>query len=60
MSIPSATIRDVREAEAVIREHVSSAPLIRSYALEKELGLPASEDVESRQFWVMVDMAWSR
>ena len=53
MSIVIATIRDVREAEAVIREHVSPAPLIRSYALEKELGLPSS-----RRVWLK-DYGWT-
>ena len=37
MSIEEATIQDVRKAEGVIRQHLSPAPLIRSYALEKEL-----------------------
>ena len=38
MSIDVATIQDVRKAEGVIRQYLSPAPLIRSYALEKELG----------------------
>ena len=53
MSIPIATIDDVREAEAVIRKHISPAPLIRSYALEKELGLPPS-----RRVWLK-DYGWT-
>lgn len=53
MSIRIATIHDVREAEAVIREHVSPAPLIRSYALEKELRLPLS-----RRVWLK-DYGWT-
>ena len=53
MSIPIVSIRDVREAEAVIREHVSPAPLIRSYALEKELGL-----LPSRRVWLK-DYGWT-
>lgn len=53
MSIQTATISDVHEAEAVIREHVSPAPLIRSYALEKELGLSAT-----RRVW-MKDYGWT-
>ncbi len=53
MSIPLVTIRDVCEAEAVIREHVSPAPLIRSYALEKELGLHPS-----RRVWLK-DYGWT-
>ena len=53
MSIPIVSIRDVRTAEAVIRQHVSPAPLIRSYALEKELGLPPS-----RRVWLK-DYGWT-
>lgn len=53
MPIHIATICDVREAEAVIREHVSPAPLIRSTALEKELGLP-----QSRRVWLK-DYGWT-
>jgi len=53
MSIQIATIRDVRRAESVIREHISLAPLIRSYALEKELGLPAD-----RRVWLK-DYGWT-
>ncbi len=48
-----ATIDDVRRAEPIIREHISPAPLIRSYALEKELGLPAS-----RRVWLK-DYGWT-
>ncbi len=53
MSIQTATISDVHEAEAVIRKHVSPAPLIRSYVLEKELGLPAN-----RRVWLK-DYGWT-
>lgn len=53
MSIPIVTIRDLLKAEAVIREHLSPAPLIRSYALEKELGLPPS-----RRIWLK-DYGWT-
>jgi threonine dehydratase len=53
MSIRIATIDDVRAAEAAVRPHVSPAPLIRSYALEKELGLP-----ESRRVWLK-DYGWT-
>lgn len=53
MPIRIATLRDVREAEVVIREHVSPAPLIRSTALEKELGLPPS-----RRVWLK-DYGWT-
>lgn len=42
-----ATIDDVREAEPIVHRHVSPAPLIRSYRLEKELGLP-----EGRRVWI--------
>ena len=48
-----ATVEDVREAERVIRKHISPAPLVRSYALEKELGLPAS-----RRVWLK-DYGWT-
>ena len=53
MTIRIATIEDVRAAERVIREHVSPTPLIRSYALERELKLPAS-----RRVWLK-DYGWS-
>ncbi len=53
MSITITTVRDVREAESVIREHVSPVPLIRSYALERELGLPPS-----RRVWLK-DYGWT-
>lgn len=41
--IPS--ISDVHRAAEVIYQHLSPAPLIRSYPLEKELGLPPSRRV---------------
>ncbi|MBW3541448.1 MAG: threonine/serine dehydratase [Planctomycetes bacterium] len=53
MPIPTATIRDVREAEAVIRPQVDPAPLIRSYRLERDLGLPAG-----RRVWLK-DYGWT-
>ena len=53
MSIDVATIQDVRKAEGVIRQHLSPAPLIRSYALEKELGLGAG-----RRVWLK-DYGWT-
>lgn len=53
MSIRIATIADVRQAEAVIRPHVSPAPLMRSYALERELGLAAD-----RRVWLK-DYGWT-
>lgn len=53
MSVRIATIDDVREAERVVRKHVSPAPLIRSYALERELGLP-----DNRRVWLK-DYGWT-
>ncbi|MBC8352423.1 MAG: pyridoxal-phosphate dependent enzyme [Planctomycetes bacterium] len=53
MSVQIATIEDVRSAERIIREHVSPAPLIRSYALEKELGLRTG-----RRVWLK-DYGWT-
>jgi threo-3-hydroxy-L-aspartate ammonia-lyase len=53
MSVRVVTIDDVRAAEPVVRPHVSPAPLIRSYALEKALGLP-----ESRRVWLK-DFGWT-
>jgi threo-3-hydroxy-L-aspartate ammonia-lyase len=46
-------IHDVRRAAEVVHGHVSPAPLVRSYALEKELGLPAG-----RQVWLK-DYGWT-
>ncbi|WP_164101281.1 threonine ammonia-lyase [Candidatus Laterigemmans baculatus] len=48
-----ATIEDVRAAEPVIREHISPAPLIRSYELEKQLGLSPN-----RRVWIK-DYGWT-
>ena len=53
MAIRVATIDDVRRAEGIIRQHISPAPLIRSYPLEKELGLP-----EGRHVWLK-DYGWT-
>lgn len=53
MSLPIATIHDVRAAESVIRQHISASPLVRSYALEKELGLSAD-----RRVWLK-DFGWT-
>lgn len=53
MTIQIANMGDVYKAETVIRQHVSPAPLIRSYALERELGLPAS-----RRIWLK-DYGWT-
>ncbi|MBP87842.1 MAG: pyridoxal-5'-phosphate-dependent protein subunit beta [Planctomycetaceae bacterium] len=53
MSVRIASIEDVRQAEQVIRQHISPVPLIRSYALEQELKLP-----ESRRVWLK-DYGWT-
>ncbi|MGB1718441.1 MAG: threonine ammonia-lyase, partial [Candidatus Latescibacterota bacterium] len=51
MHIP--TIDDVRQAANVMAQHLSPAPLVRSHALEKELGLP-----EHRRVWLK-DYGWT-
>ncbi len=48
-----ATIADVHDAQEVFRQHISPTPLIRSYRLEKELGLPGS-----RRVWLK-DYGWT-
>jgi threo-3-hydroxy-L-aspartate ammonia-lyase len=48
-----ATIKDVHTAQNVIGLHLSPAPLIRSYALERELGLDAG-----RRVWLK-DYGWT-
>ena len=48
-----AAIDDVRSAERSIRAHLSPIPLIRSYRLEKELGLP-----KTRRVWIK-DYGWT-
>ena len=53
MAVRIATIDDVREAEGVIRQHVSPVPLVRSWPLERELQLP-----ESRRVWIK-DYGWT-
>lgn len=53
MSIRVATVDDVRRAEGVIRQHISPAPLMRSYPLEKELGLEGN-----RRVWLK-DYGWT-
>lgn len=53
MSIRIPTIADVRAAERIIRQHVSPAPLIRSYTLERELQLPPT-----RRVWLK-DYGWT-
>ena len=51
--LSSVTIADVKKAQSVIAQHVSAAPLVRSYALEKELGLTAN-----RRVWLK-DYGWT-
>jgi threonine dehydratase len=53
MPIPQTTISDLRRAETVVHQHIAPAPLIRSYALEKELALPPS-----RRVWLK-DYGWT-
>lgn len=53
MSVRIANMDDVFDAEKKIRPHVSHVPLIRSHALEKELGLP-----EDRRVWLK-DYGWT-
>jgi threonine dehydratase len=53
MSIRIPTMEDVRKAIPVIRRHLSPVPLIRSYALEKELGLSPG-----RRVWLK-DYGWT-
>lgn len=52
-SFPIASIADVVAAEPIIRQHLSPAPLIRSYALEQALKIPAG-----RRVW-MKDYGWT-
>ena len=53
MVVSPVGIESVRAAAEVIRRHVTPSPLIRSYALEKELGLPPG-----RQIWLK-DYGWT-
>lgn len=53
MSLRLVTIDDVRAAEPVIRAHISPVPQVRSYVLERELGL--SPD---RRVWLK-DYGWT-
>ena len=53
MSVRVVGIGDVRAAGAAVRPHVSPAPLVRSYPLEKALGLPPS-----RRAWLK-DYGWT-
>ena len=53
MGIEIASIKDVHAAQPVIRQHLSLAPLIRSWPLEKELELP-----HGRRVWLK-DYGWT-
>lgn len=53
MTIRIPNIKDVRAAEFVIRQHLSPAPLIWSWALEKVLGLASG-----RRVWLK-DYGWT-
>jgi threonine dehydratase len=53
MTVKIASIADVHAAELVIRQHLSPSPLIRSYALERELKLS-----NSRRVWLK-DYGWT-
>lgn len=53
MTLSLASFHDVQKAEAAIRPHVSPAPLIRSYRLERELKLPGH-----RRVWLK-DYGWT-
>jgi len=53
MSPQVVTIDNVIAAESVVRPHVSPSPLIRSYALEHALGVPAG-----RRVWLK-DYGWT-
>lgn len=53
MAIHIPTIDDVRQADGLIRPHVSPAPLVRSWPLERALGLPGS-----RRVWLK-DYGWT-
>ena len=53
MTLPIATIADVRQAEVAIRPYFSPAPLIRSYPLERALSLSPN-----RRVWLK-DYGWT-
>lgn len=53
MVVESVSIDQVLSAREVLAEHMSAAPLIRSYALERQLGLPPS-----RRVWLK-DYGWT-
>ena len=52
-SIRIATIEDIFTAESIIRDHITPAPLVRSYALEQQLGL-----APHRRVWIK-DYGWT-
>lgn len=53
MPISVANVDDVRHAQTILREHISVAPLIRSYEMERELGLSPG-----RRVWFK-DYGWT-
>ncbi len=53
MPITIADIHDVQRAETVIRQHLSPVPLVRSWAMEQELGLSGD-----RRIWLK-DYGWT-
>jgi threonine dehydratase len=53
MAVRIAELHDVHAAAGVVHGHLSPAPLIRSYALERELGLPGG-----RRVWIK-DYGWT-
>ena len=52
-STPKQDFKSVLAAQRVLLQHISPAPLIRSYALEKRLGL-----VDGRRVWIK-DYGWT-
>ena len=53
MTLQLPTFDDITAAQAVLKQHFSPAPLIRSYAMEKALGL-----APGRQVWLK-DYGWT-
>jgi threo-3-hydroxy-L-aspartate ammonia-lyase len=53
MNQAALSIDSIFDAQKIIRQHLSAAPLIRSYALERELGLAAD-----RRVWLK-DYGWT-
>ncbi len=52
-NILSVSIEDIQIAQTVLLQHISPAPLIRSYALEKQLGISPN-----RRVWIK-DYGWT-